>query len=142
MENKVGEPHPGLCSSRGAWLSMAQQVRRKARLARRKRLGGLLVLPRHLFVSLPASQPSVPPGRMTAFKPLNQSKLSLNFGNIRRHVQGRNDCIARESGARQTPPTAPTPCCLTQPPHPIRPPSPSSKPRFFPSPFFSISNFN
>ena len=40
------------------------------------------------------------------------------------------------------PPTAPTPCCLTQPPHPIRPPSPHPNPSPFYHPsFFSIPNF-
>ena len=88
--DQCGEPHPGLCSPTRCLALHGPASRRKAlRLAWRKRLGGLLVLPCHLFVSLPASQPPVPPGRMTAW-PLNQNKLSLNFGNIRRHVQGRN----------------------------------------------------
>lgn len=117
------------------------------RLAWRKRLGGPLVLPRHLFVSLPASQTPVPPERMTAW-PLNQNKLSLNFGNIRQNVRGRNVCVApggrgqADSPPSMGPPTAPTPCCLTQPPHPVRPPSPHPNPSPFYHPsFFSILNF-
>ena len=107
-----GEPHPGLYSPQGALALHGPAAWRKVLcLAWRKRLGGLLVLPCHLFVSLPASQLPVPPERMTAW-PLNQNKLSLNLGNTRQHVQGRNVCVA--PGVRGQADT-PLPWALPQP---------------------------
>ena len=142
-----GEPHPGLCSPArcpgSPWPSRYFLPEEKAlHLAWRKKLGGLLVLPRHLFVSLPASQPPVPPGRMTAW-PLNQNKLSLNFGNIRRHVQGRNVCVAQESGARQTPSHSPLPLAASLSPHILLgPPAPHPNPSPFHHPSSQSPIFN
>lgn len=139
----MGSPIQASAAPRGALALHGPAGRRKAlRLARRKRLGGLLVLPRHLFVSLLASQPSVPPGRMTT-RPLNQSKLSLNFGNIRRHVQGRNDCIAQESGARQTLSHSPLPLAASLSPHILLgPPAPHPNPSSFHHPSSQSPIFN
>ena len=77
METNLGSPHPSPAAPQGALVLHGQSGWRKAlRLAWGKKLGGLLVLPPHLspelmerrvvLVSLPASQPPVPPGRMTA----------------------------------------------------------------------------
>ena len=98
--------------------------------------------PKSAKLKLGASQPPVPPGRMTAW-PLNQNKLSLNFGNIRRHVQGRNVCVAQESGARQTPSHSPLPLAASLSPHILLgPPTPHPNPSPFhpPSPQPPIFN--
>ena len=137
-----GEPHPGLCSPArcpgSPWPSRSEEGSTSCLEEETGRPLGSSTPP---LCKSPCLSAACAPRKDDCLAPQPEQAVLKLWEH--KAACPREECLCTPGvrGQADPLPQPPTPCCFTQPPHPIRPPSSSSKPKSFPSPFFSISNF-